>query len=438
MNARVAALRALTLLEKGRTGRLREALDRLPLAGREMALAHELALGSERNLRLLDHLLGALAPRGLPADPQFRCALRLGAYQLLFLDGVPPRAAVHETVALVSGHRRGFANALLRRLADMVVPRAADPALPRTELALGSARTLVLPAPGLPEIGGSPDPVALRHSLPDFLVRRWRARHGPGLAERIAAAASARPDLFLRVSMLRGDAGALVQRLEQEGVATEATSHPLLLRWIGGAMPIRTAAFMEGWFVVQDPTAVAAAEAVAAAPGMTVLDLCAAPGTKTTLLAERVRPDGVVLAWDVDAGRRQRICDNAARLGLTRWIRVLDEAPRPGETRCDAVLADVPCSNTGVLARRVEVRRRLTEETFARLSAMQRELLEHALGLVRAGGAVVYSTCSIEPEENQAVVQAVAAPRASAVQERATLPLAGSHDGGYFARLVCG
>jgi 16S rRNA (cytosine967-C5)-methyltransferase len=378
-------------------------------------------------------VLAGIAHRGLPDDPLLCSVLRLGAYQLLFLR-VPARAAVHETVALATAHRRGFANALMRKLAGMVVARAPDPLLPRTEVPLHPDRTLVLPEPGLPPEGGTPDPLAVRHSLPDFLVARWRAQHGDAAAAQIALAASAVPVLFLRACANAGDGAALQARLSAEGVQCEATDHPLLLRWTGGAVPFHTGAFAEGWFVVQDPTAVAAAEAVAAAPGMTVVDLCAAPGTKTALLAERVRPDGVVLAWDVDPVRRQRIAENAARLQLGASIRVLDDAElRPGVA--SAVLADVPCSNTGVLSKRVEVRRRLEPGTFAELAQAQRVILERALEVCRPGGTVVYSTCSIEPEENEQVVAAVVPGRALVVRQQLTLPVAAMRDGGWFAVL---
>ncbi len=430
-DARSVAARALGLLAKGRIQRLGEVLDEAPLQGREMALCRQLTLGAERNGRFCDFVLGLLASRGLPDDPLLRAALRLGAYQLLFLR-VPARAAVHETVALCTAHRRGFVNAVLRRLAGMVRDGEPDPAAPRTSVALGAGRVVELPAPGLPA-GPEPDPLAVRHSLPDFVVSRWRLRHGEAAARQVAEASSAEPVMFLRAAAARGDGAVLAERLRSEDVITEATAHPAMLRWVDGAVPVRTRAFAEGWFVVQDPTAVRAAEAVAAAPGATVLDLCAAPGTKTTLLAEQVGPGGRVLAWDADPRRRARIGENAARLGLQDRIVVLEAESELREGMADAVLADVPCSNTGVLARRVEVRRRLQPGSFAELRAVQREILARAIGLCRRGGRVVYSTCSIEPEECQAVAENVEPALARLVRQEVTLPQAGVGDGGYVA-----
>lgn len=424
--ARGVALRALQQLEKGRIDRIADELDRARLEPRDRALANDLATGVVRNERFLDFVLSTCVERRLPKDPRSLAALRLGAFQLLLLPGMPQRAAVHETVALLQ-REQAFVNAVLRRLAAAIDDVAADAQRPLLDLPLSPTRTLHLPPPGLGKVG---DPVALRHSLPEFLVARWRARHGEAAAAAIATAASAVPALFLRACGGRS-AAELIAALAADGVQAVATAHPLVVRCDSGA-PFGTAAFRDGAFVAQDPTAVAAAEAVGAAPGMTIVDLCAAPGTKSTLLAERVQPDGVVFAWDRDAARRGRIGENARRLRLEPWLRVVDD---PAELPlADAVLADVPCSNSGVLARRVEVRRRLSPSSFAELAGAQRQLLTEALARTRAGGRTVYSTCSIEPEENEDVAAAVAAATGAAiVASQLTLPAVRAHDGGYFA-----
>lgn len=431
VNARGLALHALSSLARGRADRLRTALDTGRLEPREMAFAFELAHGVLRRERLLDFVLNGLAHRGLPRDAQLLTALRLGAYQLLFVAGMPAHAAVHETVELVRSNR-GFANALLRRLAGAIDLGTAD-AGDRTELALGDSRVLHLAKP-LPDDEAAR--LAIVHSLPDFLVARWCERLGLDAVRGVAAAASEVPGVFLRAAA-GIDPAALAAALREHGVEVEATAAPGLLRWSGGNSPFATAAFTSGQFVVQDPTAMRAALAVPCAAGDTVIDLCAAPGTKTTLLAERVRP-GRVFAFDVDGHRRQRIVENVQRLRLGDVVRVVDAAaalPRDAA----AVLADVPCSNTGVLGRRVEVRQRLSPSTFAAMAATQRTILTQAIGLVRPGGAVVYSTCSIDHEENDAVVDAVLAapstPPCEVVARQLTLPAAGQHDGGFHAVL---
>jgi 16S rRNA (cytosine967-C5)-methyltransferase len=431
-SARAVALHALLALARGRSDRLREALPSRGLEPRDQAFAFELAHGVLRRERLLDHVITGLAHRGMPKDPQLRLVLLLGAYQLLFVPGMPAHAAVHETVELVRGNK-GFANAVLRRLADAVLARAADPALPTRELPLGPHRALRLPTP-LPD-----DPserLGIVHSLPEWLLVRWRERFGPDQLQQIAAAASATPPVHLRP---RGgdDAATLAHEFVGTDVMLEPGPQPLL-RWTGGASPFATPAFSRGRFVVQDPTAFAAGQAVPCGPGATVVDLCAAPGTKTTWLADRVQPDGRVFAYDPDGKRRERIAENVQRLGLQAVVTVVAD-PRQLPL-ADAVLADVPCSNTGVLGRRVEVRQRLRPETFAELVVLQRSLLQQAITLCRPGGSVVYSTCSIDAEENEAVVAAVLAmpgvPACRVVTQATTLPRAGECDGGFVAVLT--
>ena len=429
-SARAVALRALVALAKSKVARLRDELDRIRLEPREMALAFELAHGVMRRERLLDFVLTPFAHRGLPKDAMLRAALRLGVQQLLFVRGMPARAAVHETVDLLRDNR-AFANAMLRRVAERLEDRAADPGQPLDELPLGPSRSLRLPAP-LPA-----DPVArlaIVHSLPDFLVQRWTDAFGADAAAATAAAASAVPAVFLR-AMANVGGEALRQRLAEEGVVTSPTAHSLLLRWHDGNSPFMTRAFADGAFLVQDPTALRAAEAVPCQPGDTVVDLCAAPGTKTMRLCERVGPDGVVYAWDVDSQRRTQILANAQRLRLTDRLRVVETvAALP---MADVVLADVPCSNSGVLARRVEVRQRLHEDTARSLAVTQQQILRQAIDRCRPGGAVVYSTCSIDAEENQGVVAAVRAqhPDLQLERDELTLPQAEVADGGYWALL---
>ncbi|MCA8977667.1 MAG: hypothetical protein KDC98_23285, partial [Planctomycetes bacterium] len=188
-SARAAALKALLGLDKGRAERVRDALDAAHLHGRDQALAYELAHGVVRRERLLDHVLGGLAHRGLPRDPALMWALRLGTYQLLFVGGMPAHSAVDETVSLVRTNK-GFANALLRRVAECVDSREPAPDETIGELRLGPARTLRLPTP-LPE--DECERAAIVHSLPSFLVARWRAEHGREAMLQIAEAASTVP-----------------------------------------------------------------------------------------------------------------------------------------------------------------------------------------------------------------------------------------------------
>lgn len=431
LSARALALQALVALERGRSERLRSELEGRGVVGRELAFAYELSHGVLRRERLLDHILLGFATRGLPKDPQQRVALRLGAYQLLFLPSMKAHAAVHETVGLVVHSNRGFANAILRRVAGIIesrVPTSADNVM---EVALPGDRTAVL-AKALPS--AEIKRLAVVHSLPNWLARRFAEQHGIDGLRAIAAAASETPGIYLRTSRAT-DRSSLQRDLTEAEVEVEATDHDRLLRWTGGSSPFGTAAFAAGQFVVQDPTAMRAVEAVPCQPGDTVIDLCAAPGTKTTWLAECVQPDGRVFAYDIDEQRLGRIAENADRLQLSKVIHIVaNVAELP---IADCVLADVPCSNSGVLGRRVEVRRRLEQSTFEEFPKVQGELLERALQLTRPGGHTVYSTCSIDREENEAVVEAArtAHPDLELVTAKLTLPATGQHDGGFFAVL---
>lgn len=439
-DARAAAHSALVAVERAaRLSRLARIQDRLDLGAvepRDRGLALELALGTERMHMLLDVVLGAFADRGLPREPEVLSAIRLGAYQLLFLTRVPSHAAVHETVAL-AGRARGFANAVLRRLANCIATHPPGTGAARRELPLppaedGTPRTLVLPRDAFPDPNMKPEAsLAVRHGLPEFLVRRWRSRWDAATVEAIAKAVSAPAEVFLR---LRGDleAAAVVAELARVGTETVATPTPRILRVVGGRSPFESEAFRRGDFVAQDPTAFAAVQALQAQPDESVLDLCAAPGTKTTFLAECVGSGGRVVAHDGDPARLRRVRENVHRLGLDQ-VEVHEEVPK-GEV-FDRVLADVPCSNTGVLGRRPEVRRRISPESIATLHATQMALLQTALAVVRPGGHVLYSTCSLELEENENVVATALARGAKVVASATTLPEASVRDGGYWCLL---
>jgi 16S rRNA (cytosine967-C5)-methyltransferase len=442
MSARACALQALAEVEEeARHARFAEVKRRLDL-GRlkpiDRGLALELAQGVERTRILLDLVLKAYVARELPRDVTALSALRLGAYQLLFSTAIPAHAAVHETVA-ISGRARGFVNAVLRRIAGSVEPRAADAGRPRSELPLpagqggeGEPRTLVLPSDVLPDPAGDPaGAIAARHALPRALVQRWHERFGGAVCEAIARASSVPPCVFLRARLGLGASG-LLEVLAGEGVETEPAGHEQLLRVTGGASPFDGEAFARGDFVAQDPTAFGAAVALDAQEGESVLDLCAAPGTKTTWVAECVGPGGRVVACDADAARLRSVRESAARLRLEQ-IEIREEPPE-GEL-FDRVLVDAPCSNSGVLARRVEVRRRIGPDSIARLAGIQKGLLKAGCALARPGGHVLYSTCSIEQEENEAVVQAALPRGARIVEQRLVLPEAKLRDGGYWAML---
>jgi 16S rRNA (cytosine967-C5)-methyltransferase len=426
---------------------VQEILDRRlgpsSLSGLDRRLATQLAYGVLRRRGTLMALLRPFVNRQPhQVEAWLWDALCLGAFQLLLLTHIPPHAALHETVELAAAFGRpgakGFLNGVLRALAPLVtseiVTQPAPDALP---LERGEYRRLSRPV--LPDPGTNPvEYVADGFGLPRWLAERWRNRYPADECSRLGFWFAGPAALTLRYNTLRTDRAMLLAALAQAGVAAEPGDHPLAVRLRDTAPVAELPGCAAGWFTVQDESAMRAADALDVRPGDRVLDLCAAPGGKTTYLAEKMGDRGRIVACDVKERRLETVTQLARRLGLTCIETCLlpDGAEAP-EGPFDAALVDVPCSNTGVLGRRPEARWRLRpEEDLGELVALQTRLLQTALERVRAGGAVVYSTCSIEPEENQQVVRAVLGSRPGVKLKAEEEASPGRPaDGGYWARL---
>jgi 16S rRNA (cytosine967-C5)-methyltransferase len=343
------------------------------LSRRDRALLTALVYGATRWRRPLDWLVDRCADR---VDPRLRQHLRVALFQIRYLDRIPRRAAVHEAVELAKGLGRkaaGFANAVLRKAADLELP----------------------------------DHAGIRSSHPDWLLERWRGRFGKRELAGVLEADNAVLPVTARVNRLREKAGPDVIEIEGDPAA-----HP---------------GFAGGRFSVQDETSMRAAPLLDPKPGERVLDLAAAPGGKTTHLAEIMRGEGRVVAVDLPA-RIGLVAGSARRLGLANVECVAGDGTAIAfREPFDAVLVDAPCSNTGVLARRPDVRWRLREKDIAGAAALQWALLSNAARLLRPGGRLVYSTCSLEPEENRIDV-----PGLRVVREELILPTPRA-SGGYLA-----
>ncbi len=457
LDGRAAALLAVRNVFE-RRGLVQETLRGLRaggrLAGREAALAMEIALGAVRHAVTIGHVLSAVArvdPRRVP--PSLRALLWTGAYQVIWMDRIPLFAAVDQTVELaratLSRRAAGMVNAVLRRLSACTAGRGVPwRRLACDQVRVGWSLACAFQRPVLPAAQSEQDlPVHLAAASGE---RRWRfrvlvERLGLERAEAVAWASSARPVLVLQRNPLRIDAAALAAAaVGQWGAGVEVCDDVVFVGSAAGVLD--SPLFVQGFVYVQDLTAHRAAALLEARAGERILDLCAAPGGKSIALACAMGDRGEIVACDSSAERLRQVCENIERLGLSsiRTHRLgpggAEEPPVGGPF--DAALVDVPCSNTGVIARRPEVRLGLAPGQLAALARVQSDLLQRAAALVRPGGRLVYSTCSIEPQENEQIVTAFLAERSdwTLEHEEIALPNWGPRpsdwrDGGYAARL---
>jgi 16S rRNA (cytosine967-C5)-methyltransferase len=419
-------------------------LRRTSLSPPDRRLATQLVYGVLRHRSTLDALFRPFVRREPhQVEPWLWELLRLGTFQLALLTHIPPHAAIHETVELAAVLQRprakGFLNAVLRAVSPLVTDDRTDtPAADALPLSPGMYRRLSRPV--LPDPASDPvQYLSTAFALPTWLVGRWRDRYPWEECIRLGFWFAGPAPLWLRYNPLRCSRDQLLARLLQTGVAAEAGAHPQSIRLADHVAIRDLPGYDEGWFAVQDESAMRVASALAPEPGGQVLDMCAAPGGKTTHLAELMANQGQIVACDVDDRRLHTLTDLCGRLGVTivqpyRLHPERNEEPPSGPF--DAILVDVPCSNTGVLGRRPEARWRLRPEEFRHLVPLQTRLLIQAGERVRPGGSIVYSTCSIEQEENRQVVQAAlqALPELSLEAEQEQTP-GRPADGGYWARL---
>lgn len=417
-------------------------LESSGLAPADRRLATQLVYGVLRRRATLDALLRPVVARAPhQVEPWLRDVLRIGALQLVLLGQIPRHAAVHETVELAAAFGRprakGFVNGVLRALDGLVTnERAPGPSADAVPITDGEYRRLakaVFPEPG--EAGV--EYVAAAFSLPEWLVERWLSRYPWEDCLRLGFWFAGPAPLWLRCNALRTDRAALLDAFQKAGVRAEPGEHPQAVRILEGPAVPDLPGYADGWFAVQDQSGMRVGSALAPAPGSRVLDLCAAPGGKTTHLAELMENQGAIVACDVDGLRLRTVTALAERLGVTiiRTQRLRPDGEPPAGP-FDAVLVDVPCSNTGVLGRRPEVRWRLKPADVTRMVSLQTKLLLQAAEQLRPGGVLVYSTCSVEPEENGGVARTVAGavPWLELEAEEEQMPGRPS-DGGYWARL---
>lgn len=430
MTARELALQVLlNVHERGAYANvaLVQALRRHQLDDAERKLATELVYGVAKAGDSLDWLLQQYLSRPLTkVAPPIREALRLGLFQLRQLDKIPASAAVNESVKLAKryGHlgTAKFVNAVLRTAARE--PHCADDKLAQLQRD-DHAQWLALTA---------------QHPL--WLVRRWLAQFGRDDTARLCAFDNEPPTLAVRTNTLRTDRESLLQRLRDDGLAAHPspwTPEGIVLAQTRGSLD-DLAPLRDGLCQVQGESSQQVARLLDPHPGEFVLDACAAPGGKTTHLAQLMGDRGRVLACDIYEAKLRRVNDNARRLGLAIIEAVNLDARLLGQRyrgQADRLLIDAPCSGLGVLRRRPDARWRKSADEIAALAVLQGEILDGAVDALKPGGVLVYSTCTLTAEENDDAVRAFLARRRDFALERAAqlLPQRDGIDGFFLARL---
>jgi len=394
---RLVALRVLERVQRAGAFAdiaLQHALGRSGLSAADRAFATDLVYGTLRWRGRIDYLLDQTLDSDLEKlEPLVATALRLGAFQLLFQDRVPANAAVDESVRCVraAGAERatGLVNAVLRRLARererIPLPTLADDPLGHLTHAL---------------------------SVPAWIAERWLERYGPAEAAALAQASNERPPLTVRVNRRRATTADVLRELRERfpgAVPCRLARDGLVLGPRGN--PGLDPAFVAGRFTVQDEASQLVVGLLDSQPGERILDTCAAPGGKATAIAERIGDAGRVVALDRHARRLGLVQRAARRLGLENIECTVRDATHSlravgGPALFDRVLVDAPCSGLGTLRRNPDARWRVRPGDPARLAEIQAALLHHAAAVVKPGGTLVYSTCTLLPEENELVVEA--------------------------------
>ena len=441
------------LLQSEASGRFVDAelrARRDAVAPRDRALLQEIVYGSVRHANTLDHLLSEFTKRSVEKQrPAMRWALRLASFQLLYLSRVPAHAAMHQTLEALKQTRGvhpknvGFANAVLRRLLERVRLKSSSPPEDPYDASVIPIRNGFCRFTNdvLPVAEERPTEfLALRHSLPEWLVERWLQRFGFEEVERLCMAQNRTPRVTARCTARSPGRQAVLEHLAAAGIAAAPgrLDASVVLEDFGALEA--SSLFARGWLQVQDETAQQIGDALAPPSGARVLDICAAPGGKAAQAADAIGTSGYLLALDRDDEKLQRLRENLTHCPAKWDVRAAPHSPEDlhlDETFTH-VIVDAPCSNTGVLARRPEARWRLRPSDLVELADLQEKLVLAVLRHLEPGGRVLYSTCSIETEENEAVVARVFQkhPRLEELATRLFLPHRTDADGGFYSLLM--
>ena len=420
-SARLAAFNILQQVETGAFSSILLATEEPLLQPLDRALCHELVLGVLRWQLLLDKIVQNFSKRRVETlDHAVRVALRLGLYQLRFLTRIPASAAVNESVSLVRHARlssaTGFVNAVLRRA---IREPNYDPAA---------------------EVSDPIERISVRTSHPQWLIERWVNQFGLEDAEAFAEANNVVPPTAFRVVNVRANESEVLERLRSAGARVDVSRVAKGAWRVFGATSLVRELSAAGQIYLQDEASQHVAEVLDVKPGERALDLCAAPGGKTTLMADRAEDHAVIVAADRSAARMETVVATTTLQGLRSIQPLLLDA---GEKLAfpasvfDKVLLDAPCSGTGTLRRNPEIRWRLAEHDIREFAETQKKFIANAAEVVKPGGRLVYSTCSVEREEDEEVIEEFVAcdKRFELVSTERTWPQVHGCDGFFIAQM---
>jgi len=414
ITARAVAVKVLNSFDPIRYN-AREILNKQLSRTSQKQQATDLVFGTIRNRSAIDMLIGKLGDcpaERIPAE--LLNIIRLAAYELIYSPKTAQYAIVNEAVeiAKAAGGKKqtGFVNAILRQITRHITNREiflskadADKTLPQSSLRGCEFDISIVPKPGL----SSTENLSRVFSLPKWLVADWLNQFGAEAARQICFASNRRPGIYIRANRLKITAGKLAQKLCQADIEAEIVGDGPMIKVKSPKAVTNLPGFTEGLFSIQDLTASKAVELLKPQADWTILDVCAAPGSKTTQLAELTGDKGKIIATDIDNRRLEKVKENIARLGINSVSIVEYEQLQQIATEIgpfDCVLLDVPCSNTGVVSRRPEVRYRIKSKAITELAKVQSRLLDSAAAMIKPQGRICYSTCSIQNCENSELV----------------------------------
>jgi 16S rRNA (cytosine967-C5)-methyltransferase len=404
---------------------LREHLTQSNLKPIDRHMVQEMVFGVIRNLILLDSWIDEKATRP-PGKTRARTMLRLGLYQIAFMDRIPEHAAVHETVATARDLRlhsqSGFINAILRGF------------LRDKEAILKRLETWKTMAP------------SKAYSHPEWLIHKWKKQFGDSSTIALLDWNNQIPSTYARWNPLCGSVETLESLWNKEGVARKEVSFPwsqsMKIYKITSfpTQPDKLESFKSGLFYVQDPSTLLAVQMLDAKPGESILDTCAAPGGKACAMAAQMDNQGTIVAADPDPGRLRRMQENTDRLAVknTTITKSIKSISKDEAMKFDAILIDAPCSNSGVMRRRLDVRWRITPAEIRNITEQQRAIFQENTQHLKQGGRLIYSTCSLEPEENGQIVEQFLKENKDfkLEHEQQLTPFEHGVDGAYAAKLV--